>query len=182
MGKVVEDICPAAPGAKDWQPSAFSPRTGLLYMPHNNLCMDYESVEVNYIAGTPYVGANVKMYAGPRRQPRRVQRVGSGRRARRCGASRSGSRCGAARSSRRATSSSTGRWTGGSRRWTRGPASVLWQFKRARDHRPADHVPRAGRQAVRRDPLGRRRLGGRDRRRASSTRATPPRRSGSRTR
>ena len=27
--------------------------------------MDWESVEANYIAGTPYVGANVRMYAGP---------------------------------------------------------------------------------------------------------------------
>ena len=50
----MRDICPAAPGAKDWQPSAFSPRTGLLYIPHNNLCMDYEGMEANYIAGTPY--------------------------------------------------------------------------------------------------------------------------------
>jgi glucose dehydrogenase len=65
MGKVIREICPTAPGAKDWQPSAFSPKTGLLYIPHNNLCMDWESVEANYIAGTPYVGANVKMYAGP---------------------------------------------------------------------------------------------------------------------
>ncbi|HKI04347.1 MAG TPA: methanol/ethanol family PQQ-dependent dehydrogenase [Thermoanaerobaculia bacterium] len=65
VGKVVREICPAAPGAKDWQPSAFSPRTGLLYMPHNNLCMDFEGVEANYIAGTPFVGANVLMYAGP---------------------------------------------------------------------------------------------------------------------
>ena len=64
-GRVVRDICPAAPGGKDWTPSAYSPRTRLLYLPHNNLCMDYEGVEVNYIAGTPYVGANVKMYAGP---------------------------------------------------------------------------------------------------------------------
>jgi lanthanide-dependent methanol dehydrogenase len=40
-------------------------KTGLLYIPHNNLCMDFEGVEANYIAGTPYVGANVKMYAGP---------------------------------------------------------------------------------------------------------------------
>lgn len=64
-GKVVREICPAAPGAKDWQPSAFSPRTGLIYIPHNNLCMDYEGVEANYIAGTPFVGANVKMYPGP---------------------------------------------------------------------------------------------------------------------
>jgi len=64
-GKTVEQICPSAPGAKDWQPSAFSPRTGLLYLPHNNLCMDFQGMEANYIAGTPFVGANVKMYAGP---------------------------------------------------------------------------------------------------------------------
>jgi PQQ-dependent dehydrogenase (methanol/ethanol family) len=65
VGVVKRDICPAAPGAKDWNPAAFSPRTGLLYIPHNNLCMDFEGLEANYIAGTPYVGANVKMYAGP---------------------------------------------------------------------------------------------------------------------
>jgi PQQ-dependent dehydrogenase (methanol/ethanol family) len=64
-GKLVREICPAAPGAKDWQPSAFSPRTGLLYLPHNNLCMDFEGMEANYIAGTPFVGANVRMYPGP---------------------------------------------------------------------------------------------------------------------
>jgi lanthanide-dependent methanol dehydrogenase len=65
FGSVVRDICPAAPGAKDWQPSAYSPRTGLLYIPHNNLCMDVEEVEANYIAGTPYIGSNVRMYTGP---------------------------------------------------------------------------------------------------------------------
>lgn len=65
MGQVVRNICPAAPGAKDFQPSAFSPRTGLIYITHQNLCMDFEGAEANYIAGTPYVGANVKMYAGP---------------------------------------------------------------------------------------------------------------------
>ncbi len=65
VGKVVRDICPASPGGKDWQPSAFSPRTGLVYMPFNNLCMDFESAEASYIAGTPYVGANVRMHAGP---------------------------------------------------------------------------------------------------------------------
>lgn len=65
QGRVVRGICPAAPGMKDWNPSAFSPRTGLLYLPHNNLCMDMGVMEVGYIAGTPYVGADVKMYAGP---------------------------------------------------------------------------------------------------------------------
>ena len=62
---VVHDICPAAPGGKDWQPSAYSPKTGWLYIPHQNICMDEEGVEANYIAGTPYVGANVRMHAGP---------------------------------------------------------------------------------------------------------------------
>jgi glucose dehydrogenase len=64
-GRVVRNICPAAPGGKDWNPAAFSPQTGLVYIPHLNLCMDYGASEANYIAGTPYVGADVKMYAGP---------------------------------------------------------------------------------------------------------------------
>ncbi len=65
VGNTVRNVCPAAPGGKDWQPTAYSPHTGYLYIPGNNLCMDYEGMEANYIAGTPYVGANVKMYPGP---------------------------------------------------------------------------------------------------------------------
>jgi lanthanide-dependent methanol dehydrogenase len=65
LGKTIEDICPAAPGAKDWQPTAWSPRTKLLYVPHQRLCMNFKATEVGYIAGTPYVGAVVDMYAGP---------------------------------------------------------------------------------------------------------------------
>src|SRR5215217_6585851 len=64
-GKVVRGICPAAPGTKDWQPSSYSPRTRLLYIPHQNLCQDEEAYETSYIAGTPYIGASVKMKAGP---------------------------------------------------------------------------------------------------------------------
>jgi len=64
-GEVVRDICPAAPGGKDWQPSAWSPHTRLLYIPHQNLCQDAETYEVSYIAGTPYVGADLKMKPGP---------------------------------------------------------------------------------------------------------------------
>jgi lanthanide-dependent methanol dehydrogenase len=63
--RTTHDMCPAPPGGKDWQPSAFSPRTNLLYIPHNNLCFEMQGLQANYIAGTPYVGANVKMYAGP---------------------------------------------------------------------------------------------------------------------
>ena len=64
-GKVIRNICPPEPGAKDWQPTAYSPKTGLVYIPHQNLCQDMEGTEVSYIEGTPYVGANIKMYAGP---------------------------------------------------------------------------------------------------------------------
>jgi lanthanide-dependent methanol dehydrogenase len=65
VNRVVRDICPAAPGAKDWQPSSFSPQTGLLYVPNNNLCMDFEANEASYIAGTPFVGATVVFRPGP---------------------------------------------------------------------------------------------------------------------
>jgi PQQ-dependent dehydrogenase (methanol/ethanol family) len=65
MGKVVRNICPTAPGAKDWNPSAFSAKTGWVYIPHANLCMDWESLQTNYIAGTPFLGAEVRMFAGP---------------------------------------------------------------------------------------------------------------------
>jgi PQQ-dependent dehydrogenase (methanol/ethanol family) len=64
-GRVTRDVCPASPGGKDWQPSAWSPRTRLLYIPHQNLCQDALVFETSYIAGTPYVGAEVKMKPGP---------------------------------------------------------------------------------------------------------------------
>jgi glucose dehydrogenase len=64
-GESIRNICPASPGAKDWQPSSWSPRTGLLYLPHQNLCQDAMTYQTSYIAGTPYVGADVIMKAGP---------------------------------------------------------------------------------------------------------------------
>jgi PQQ-dependent dehydrogenase (methanol/ethanol family) len=65
LGRTVRDVCPAAPGAKDWQPSAWSPRTKLLYVPHQHLCMNMRTSEVGYIAGTPYLGATADMFPGP---------------------------------------------------------------------------------------------------------------------
>ncbi|HEX6141740.1 MAG TPA: methanol/ethanol family PQQ-dependent dehydrogenase [Geminicoccaceae bacterium] len=58
----VEGICPAALGTKDQQPVAFSPETKLFYVPTNHVCMDYEPFNVSYTAGSPYVGATVRMY------------------------------------------------------------------------------------------------------------------------
>jgi lanthanide-dependent methanol dehydrogenase len=64
-GVAVRDICPASPGGKDWQPSAYSPRTKLVYIPHQNLCQDAEAAQTSYIVGTPYTGTDVKMKPGP---------------------------------------------------------------------------------------------------------------------
>jgi len=58
-------ICPAALGTKDQQPAAYSPKTGLFYVPTNHVCMDYEPYRVSYTAGQPYVGATVSMYPAP---------------------------------------------------------------------------------------------------------------------
>ena len=58
-------VCPSSTGGKEFVPSAFSPKTGYLYIPAHNTCMDYSGEEVNYIAGTPYLGASVRMYPGP---------------------------------------------------------------------------------------------------------------------
>ncbi len=63
--KNTKNICPSAMGGKNQQPVAYSPRTRLFYVPTNNLCMDYEGVEVKYQAGQPYVGAIVVSSPGP---------------------------------------------------------------------------------------------------------------------
>lgn len=64
---VSKDICPAALGTKDQQPAAYSPRTGLFYVPTNHVCMTYEPVSYaaggnQYVAGQAYVNANLTMY------------------------------------------------------------------------------------------------------------------------
>ena len=58
-------ICPAALGTKDQQPSAYSPKTGLMYVPTNHVCMDYEPYQVSYTAGQLYVGATLSMFPAP---------------------------------------------------------------------------------------------------------------------
>ena len=62
----VQHVCPSSTGAKEFVPSAFSPVTGLLYIPAHNTCMDRKSTPANYIEGTPYLGSSTAMYAGPK--------------------------------------------------------------------------------------------------------------------
>lgn len=56
-------VCPTNIGAKGISPAAYSPRTGLLYMPLNITCMSIEPVSSRYIAGQPWVGATADMFA-----------------------------------------------------------------------------------------------------------------------
>jgi len=58
-------ICPASLGGKNQAPAAYSPHTGLFYVPTNHVCMDYEPFEVEYTSGQPYVGASVTMFPAP---------------------------------------------------------------------------------------------------------------------
>src|SRR5205814_1450715 len=52
-------------GGKNQQPAAYSPRTGLFYVPTNNMCMDYQTTPVTYLAGTPFIGLNAPYKPGP---------------------------------------------------------------------------------------------------------------------
>lgn len=60
----VDNICPTHVGSKDWQPGAFSPRTGLVYAAIFNICMDLTNHKVSYIAGTPYDGMQLTTHPG----------------------------------------------------------------------------------------------------------------------
>lgn len=61
------NICPAALGSKDQQPAAYSPKTGLFYVPTNHVCMNYEPVSGGeYVAGQPYINAVLSMFPAGR--------------------------------------------------------------------------------------------------------------------
>ena len=158
---------------KDWQPSACSPRTRLLYIPHQNLCQDAET------------------YAGRATSPARRTSAPTSR----CTPAPGGHRGEftawdpVARKKAWAIKENFPVWSGALATagdvvfygtmdgWFKAVdaqdrRAALAVQDRLRNHRPADHLPRAGRQAVRRHPVRRRRLGRRDRRAATSTRAT----------
>ena len=83
-----EGICPAAIGFKDQQPAAYSPITGLFYVPANHICMDYEGVEVKYTARSAVRRRDRADVPGPRRPSRPLHRLGSRWPARSSGRSR----------------------------------------------------------------------------------------------
>ncbi|HEX8946253.1 MAG TPA: PQQ-dependent dehydrogenase, methanol/ethanol family [Gemmatimonadaceae bacterium] len=65
QGRMTSDICPSTSGGKDEEPSAYSPRTGLVYVPAINVCMNKGEHQVQYIAGTPYMGSNFPAVPAP---------------------------------------------------------------------------------------------------------------------
>ena len=62
VSATTRDICPAWPGATGGTAqAAYSPQTGLLYIPASRLCMDFEPLQANFISGTPYTGADIRI-------------------------------------------------------------------------------------------------------------------------
>jgi PQQ-dependent dehydrogenase (methanol/ethanol family) len=64
-GQITKGICPSPLGVKDFEPAAYSPATGLFYVPAINFCDDLEPLRAMYIAGTPFMGADVNFVPGP---------------------------------------------------------------------------------------------------------------------
>lgn len=61
---MVRDACPASVGALGGA-AALSPATGLLYIPANRLCMDFEARNTSFMRGAAFIGADVRIKAAP---------------------------------------------------------------------------------------------------------------------
>jgi PQQ-dependent dehydrogenase (methanol/ethanol family) len=64
-GHPVKDVCPNLIGGKNWQPMSYNPQTGLVYIPANNVCMDWSVGDVSYKRGVFYLGAEFPTKEGP---------------------------------------------------------------------------------------------------------------------
>jgi PQQ-dependent dehydrogenase (methanol/ethanol family) len=61
-----KNICPNLIGGKNWQPMSFSPKTGFVYIPANNVCNDMsEAKGVEYRKGVFYLGKEFTALPGP---------------------------------------------------------------------------------------------------------------------
>src|SRR3989449_10897343 len=61
QGYRAKGVCPAAIGAKNWMPMALNPKTGIVFLPTFNLCMDMEFVAQEYKRGAFYLGADFEI-------------------------------------------------------------------------------------------------------------------------
>jgi alcohol dehydrogenase (cytochrome c) len=53
----VKAVYPSFMGGKNWQPMAFNPGTGLVYIPANNVGMDFKMADVKYTKGKFFLGS-----------------------------------------------------------------------------------------------------------------------------
>nr|WP_294513920.1 PQQ-dependent dehydrogenase, methanol/ethanol family [uncultured Rhodopila sp.] len=61
-----KNICPNLIGGKNWQPMSFSPKTGFVYIPSNNICQDMSELkDVEYRKGVFYLGKDFTALPGP---------------------------------------------------------------------------------------------------------------------
>ena len=58
MGRKATNICPNLIGGKNWMPMSYDLKTGLVYIPTMNLCMDLEGIQADYKRGAFYLGVN----------------------------------------------------------------------------------------------------------------------------
>ncbi len=56
---ITRNICPSPLGGKEFSPAAYSPQTGLFYIPAINFCTALEPLKAAYIPSTPYIGADL---------------------------------------------------------------------------------------------------------------------------
>jgi lanthanide-dependent methanol dehydrogenase len=61
----IRGVCPAWIGAVAGDPALSA--AGVVYVPLSRLCMDIEPRDANYVQGTPFIGANVRVVAQPGR-------------------------------------------------------------------------------------------------------------------
>jgi PQQ-dependent dehydrogenase (methanol/ethanol family) len=64
-GKPGKGACPNLIGGKNWQPMSYNPETGLVYIPSNNVCMDWAVSDTTYKKGVFYLGAEFPSMPGP---------------------------------------------------------------------------------------------------------------------
>lgn len=57
----VKAVFPSFMGGKNWQPMAYNPGTGLVYIPANNVGMDFKGAKVNYQRGYFFLGSEWTM-------------------------------------------------------------------------------------------------------------------------
>jgi glucose dehydrogenase len=64
-GQPLKGVCPSVLGIKGHQPAAYSPATGLFFVPLSNVCMDFAVEAAAFTAGRPFLGASIKLTPGP---------------------------------------------------------------------------------------------------------------------